>query len=233
MNRIKAFILSFSFIVVSCVFACVILSKNDLLINTQPSDDDFTVIIDAGHGGMDGGTSAADGTVEKDINLSISKKLHYMLSAVGLKSVMLRTDDSLIGDNTLSTIRERKVSDIKTRLSIAQSYSDAVMISVHQNHFSVPKYKGAQVFYSKNNVKSKILALEVQNGIVLNLQNDNTRQIKEVGSNIYLLYNCNLPSIMVECGFLSNPAEAELLKNNNYQKLMAFSIMQGILNYLE
>ncbi len=191
------------------------------------------ILIDAGHGGMDGGTSASDGTLEKDINLSVSKKLDMMLRSFGFKTVMLRTDDSLIGDNTLSTIRARKVSDIKTRLQIAQSYPDSLLISIHQNHYSVEKYSGAQVFYSPKNPGSKLLAQSLQESITQDLQKNNTRQIKSVGTDIYLLYNCDITSVMVECGFMSNRTEAELLKNDYYQKKLAFTIAKGILNYLE
>lgn len=191
------------------------------------------VLVNSPHGGMDGGTSAADGTREKDINLSIAKKLNSILIASGYKTVMLRNDDALIGDNSLSTIRARKVSDIRKRLEIAESYPDSVLISIHQNHYSVPKYSGAQVFYSTNSPESKILAQSVQQSVVEELQPDNSRKIKPVGSNIYLLYNCTIPAIMVECGFLSNINEAEKLKTDSYQTQMALSIMQGITDYLE
>lgn len=209
-----------------------IADKTDL-VSVSPENKGFYIIVDAGHGGMDGGTSAADGTKEKDINLSIARKLNLLLVASGYKTVMLRNDDALIGDNSLSTIRARKVSDIRKRLEVAESYPESILVSIHQNYYSVPKYSGAQVFYSTNSPKSKILAQSIQDSVVNGLQPDNNRKIKSVGSDIYLLYNCTLPAVMVECGFMSNESEAEKLKTDSYQTQMALSIMQGILNYLE
>lgn len=215
-----------------CLLLTRIADKTDL-VSASPENKGFYIIVDAGHGGMDGGTSAADGTKEKDINLSIARKLNLLLVASGYKTVMLRNDDALIGDNSLSTIRARKVSDIRKRLEVAESYPESILVSIHQNYYSVPKYSGAQVFYSTNSPKSKILAQSIQDSVVNGLQPDNNRKIKAVGSDIYLLYNCTLPAVMVECGFMSNESEAEKLKTDSYQTQMALSIMQGILNYLE
>ena len=195
--------------------------------------DGFSVIVDPGHGGEDGGASAADGTLEKTINLQIAKKLVSMLNACGYQTILLRESDSLIGDNSLPTMRQRKVSDIRRRLSAVEMNPDSLLISIHQNHFSEIKYSGAQVFYSGNDPRSRLLADSIQDAVVTRLQPENTREIKKSGSNIYLLYHCKTPAVMVECGFLSNPAEAEKLKDEAYQKEMAFSVMCGILNYLE
>lgn len=231
MRRIIVCTLSLSVILAICFLAGTF-NELSSKSSVQPNSGLF-ILIDAGHGGMDGGTSAADGTLEKDINLSIAKKLDCMLKAAGFNTVMLRTTDELIGDNSLSTIRARKVSDIKTRLEIAQSYPDSILVSIHQNHYSVEKYNGAQVFYSPNLLESRLIAQSVQDAVVNNIQPFNVRQIKQSGSNIYLLYNCRIPSIMVECGFLSNTEESQKLKNDEYQKQMSFSILNGILNYLE
>lgn len=209
---------------------------NSSIINVASdftSGDLPTVIIDAGHGGEDGGTSSADGLLEKSINLSVANKLATMLELSGYKVLLTRTDDEQIGDNSLPTIRQRKISDIKTRLSIAQAYPQALFVSIHQNHYSQAKYRGTQVFYSSKSYKSKFLAQNIQSSFVRMLQPDNEREIKEVGSNIYLLYNCTNTSVMVECGFMSNPEEAELLNTEEYQKKIALSIMCGIISFLE
>ncbi len=232
MKRIFIGLVSLVFIFGCCLFLSHLYNKTES-VSSSAENRGLYIILDAGHGGMDSGTSAADGTREKDINLSIAKKLNSMLIASGYKTVMLRNDDALIGDNSLSTVRARKVSDIRKRLEIAESYPDSVLISIHQNHYSVPKYSGTQVFYSTNSPESKILAQSVQQSVVEELQPDNSRKIKPVGSNIYLLYNCTIPSIMVECGFLTNVNEAEKLKTDSYQTQMALSIMQGITDYLE
>lgn len=192
-----------------------------------------TVIIDAGHGGEDGGTSSADGLLEKDINLKIALKLRSMLELLGYKTILTRDEDEQLGDLSLSTIKQRKISDIRTRLKITEDNPDAIFISIHQNHYSSPKYSGLQAFYSPKNPESRMLAEFVQKSAVDLIQPHNTRSVKEIGSNIYLLYNIKLPSVMVECGFLSNPQEASMLADEGYQSKIAFSVLCGIQKYAE
>ena len=232
MKRLLIGVFSVCTVLLCCAVSAFVNNKSDTA-SANPADEGLYIIIDAGHGGMDSGTCAADGTREKDINLSVANKLNSFLLASGYKTVMLRCSDELIGDNSLSTVRARKVSDIRKRLEIAESYPDSVLISIHQNYYSVPKYSGAQVFYSPNSPKSSVLAQSVQDSIVASLQPENNRKVKAVGTNIYLLYNCTRPAIMVECGFLSNTQETEKLKTDSYHTQMALSIMQGIINYLE
>ncbi len=190
-----------------------------------------TVIIDAGHGGIDGGTSADDGTVEKDINLQIAHKLNNILQAMGVKTVMTRTEDVSIHDENAKTIRQQKVSDLKNRLNIINNTDNAVYVSIHQNHYSSAKYKGAQIFYSKNNMLSHTLAESIRLPIVSYLQTDNTREIKQSGTEIYLLNNAKTPAVMVECGFLSNKDDTMNLKDEKYQQKLAFAIAIGITDY--
>ncbi len=191
-----------------------------------------TVIIDAGHGGPDGGTSADDGTLEKDLNLQIAKKVNSVLESMGVKTVMIRTEDISVHDNSASTIREKKVSDIKNRLKVINGTEDSVFVSIHQNHFSQSKYNGTQVFYSKNNPHSQLLADSIRQSVISVLQPENSREIKQSGSDIYLLYHAESPSVMVECGFLSNYEESEKLKNENYQQKLAFLISLGIMEFI-
>lgn len=190
-----------------------------------------TVIVDAGHGGPDGGTSAADGTLEKDINLQIAIKLNDMLKAMGVETVMIRDTDISIHNETANTIRQKKVSDLKNRLNIINNSENAVFVSIHQNHFSDSKYSGTQVFYSKNNSLSASLADSIRHSVISYLQLDNTREIKPSGTEIYLLYHAQIPAVMVECGFLSNAKETENLKNEEYQRKIAFLIAVGIVDY--
>lgn len=191
-----------------------------------------TVIIDAGHGGPDGGTSADDGTLEKDINLHIALMLSEALNAMGVETKMTRTDDISIHNSTAKTIREKKVSDIKNRLKIINETDNSIFVSIHQNHFSVSKYNGTQVFYSKNNPLSKSLANSIRQPIITYLQPENSREIKESGSEIYLLHHAQKPAVMIECGFLSNFEETQKLKDKSYQKKLAFLIAIGIFDYL-
>ncbi len=188
------------------------------------------IIIDAGHGGEDGGAVANDGTVEKDLNLEIALKLNDILSIMGYKTHLIRSTDTAI-HTTGDTIRQRKISDIKNRFSIMNQYDKCLYISIHQNKFSDTSVHGAQTFYSPNNDESKILADFVQKSISSQLQKNNNRVIKKSGTDIYLLYNATKPTIMVECGFISNIDELNNLKNNNYQNKMAICIAYGIINY--
>ena len=129
-------------------------------------------------------------------------------------------------------MREKKVSDIRNRMNIMLKYPNSIFLSIHQNHFSQSKYHGAQVFYSKNDPQSKVIAEYIQNAIVEKLQNENTRKIKPSGTEIYLLYHAKSPAVMVECGFLSNGGEAQLLNDEQYQKKMAVAIVDGVIKYL-
>ncbi len=203
-------------------------SAIDASTNNEPFK---TVIIDAGHGSPDGGTSAEDGTLEKDLNLEISYKLNDILQSMGIETVMTRTDDNSIHDDNAETIRQKKVSDLKNRLSIINNTDDALFVSIHQNHFSSSEYSGAQVFYSKNNPLSRKLAESIRLSIISCLQKSNTREIKQSGSEIYLLNNALAPAVMVECGFLSNWAETQKLKDEVYQQELAFAIAIGISDY--
>lgn len=191
-----------------------------------------TVVIDAGHGGVDGGTSAADGTLEKDINLRIAHKLNNVLQSFGVETVMTRTEDISIHDADAKTIRQKKGSDIKNRLDIINNTDNAIYVSIHQNHYSDSIYSGTQVFYSKNKPDSEILANRIRNAVVSSLQKDNTREIKPSGKEIYLLNNAQVPAVMVECGFMSNKEEAKLLINENYQQKLAFIIAIGICDFI-
>lgn len=191
------------------------------------------IIIDPGHGGEDGGTVSSSGIVEKDINLSICLKIDNLLKLYGFDTLMTRNDDRLIYDSDCKTTREKKVSDIHNRMSIVEKYPDSIFLSIHQNHFDQSKYCGAQVFYSRNNPESQIIAECIQASVISKLQPENTRLIKPSGTEIYLLYHAKSPAVMVECGFLSNGAEAQLLNDDEYQTKMSAAIVQGILTYLD
>lgn len=194
--------------------------------------NELTLIIDAGHGGIDGGAVGVDGTNEKDINLQIATILNEFLVSYGLKTVMIRTSDCSVNDENAKTVREIKVSDIHNRMKIMNSYENCLFISIHQNSYNSSKYWGTQVFYSPNNEESMQLASSIQNSVVSLLQNNNERQIKKCGKSVYLLYYAKKPAVLVECGFMTNSEELSLLKNEEYQRKMAFSIANGILDYL-
>ncbi len=221
----------------SVILASVFIALSLLYCRIDQASSDFVtqnnlpiIIIDAGHGGEDGGAVAGDGTVEKDLNLEIALKLNVFLSIMGYKTELVRSTDTAIHTNG-ETIRQRKISDIKNRFSLMNKYDNCLYISVHQNKFSDDSIYGAQTFYSPNNVESKILAEFIQKSISSQLQPDNNRVIKKSGTDIYLLYNATKPTVMVECGFVSNKMDLSNLKKPEYQNKMAISIAFGIINY--
>ena len=189
-----------------------------------------TVIIDAGHGGVDGGAQSADGTLEKDINLSVSLMLNDMLRCFGMDTVMTRTKDISIHDENAETIRQKKISDIRNRMKIINDTPDCIFVSIHQNHYTSSKYSGTQVFYSKNDPRSRLLAEHIQSSVVRQIQPDNKREVKPSGTEIYLLYHSDAPAVLVECGFLSNVEETNKLKTKDYQSRISFAVACGIVD---
>lgn len=190
------------------------------------------IVIDAGHGGEDGGAVADDGTNEKDINLDIALQLNEFFKSSGFKTIMTRDTDKAIYDDGCEDIKSKKVSDMHNRLAIFNKEENSIVISVHQNKFEQKKYSGTQVFYSPNNSNSEILADKIRLSVKGMLQPENEREIKKSDKNIYLLYNCKQPSVIVECGFISNDEELSKLKTEEYQKQIAFSIYCGCLEYI-
>ncbi len=189
--------------------------------------------MDAGHGGEDGGAVGVNGLVEKEINLAIALALADDLKASNFPVVLVRDSDYSVGDQTLSTVAERKRSDTKRRVQLVEETGDCILVSIHQNQFSQSQYKGAQMFYSPNNSESALLAECIRQSVVGSLQPENTRQNKEAGEDIYLLTHCQVPGVIVECGFLSNPEEANLLGQEEYQQDMAAAIYNGIISFVE
>lgn len=187
------------------------------------------ILIDPGHGGADGGASGADGTLEKDLNLAISFPLRDLLTVMGYRVGMTRTEDVMIHTEGTS-LRERKISDIRNRSAMAEKAD--LTVSIHQNKFPQTQYYGTQVFYSGNTAESLALADSVRTQVVQLLQPNNTRQLKRGTSDVYLLHHATRPMILVECGFLSNEAERERLKTQEYQRQMAFAVTAGIITYI-
>lgn len=233
MKRIRfAFLFVFAFAIV--LFALFRYTSQENLSALKASTDrlkDSVIIIDAGHGGVDGGTVARDGTLEKDINLSIALKLNDILRINGIQTRLTRAEDISIHDADARTIRQKKISDIHNRLKIIEETENCVFVSIHQNHYTQSKYHGTQVFYSGNHPNSSILADSIQRAVSALLQPENARETKKSGTQIYLLYHAQKPAVMVECGFLSNDSETEQLKTEKYQYQLAVSIYNGILNF--
>ena len=191
-----------------------------------------TVIIDAGHGGEDGGASSASGLVEKDVNLDISLNLFDMLSSCGVKVIMTRTDDRLLYDRNVDFQGRKKKLDLAARLAVANDTDNAIFVSIHMNSYTNPKYSGLQVWYSQNEPSSYTLAELIQTNNRKYLQPYNNRKTKAATSAINLLHNATCPAVLVECGFLSNPDEAALFETEEYKQKVAFILFSSIMEYL-
>lgn len=199
----------------------------------QPEQPAYTVVIDAGHGGEDGGTVGVTGLVEKDLNLDVAKRLSSLLEQNGVRVIMTRTEDVLLYDRNTDYEGRKKVLDLAARQAIGDANPDAIFVSIHANAFSQQQYHGLQIWYSGNNPQSGVLAESIRNETVASLQPDNHRQSKVAGSNIYLLYHLNNPAVLVECGFLSNPAECRALEDEAYRQQLALALCRGIMAYYE
>lgn len=191
-----------------------------------------TVVVDAGHGGEDGGATGVHGELEKDINLAIALELQRLLEQHQFQVVMVRDWDTDLADQNLPTVAQRKRSDLQQRLRLVEESGGCVLLSIHQNFFTESQYSGAQVFYSTNDPRGEALAEAIRASITETLQPENTRQNK-VGEGVYLLEQCQVPAVLVECGFLSNPEEAAALADPDYQKQMAQAIYNGLVRYLK
>ncbi len=197
-------------------------SRDQVAANTIPAGQ-WVIVIDAGHGGEDGGTSNAEGTVlEKDLNLDIAEKLYALLCANGIPCKMTRTADELLYDKSSDYQGRKKQQDLSTRREIAEATENALFLSIHMNSYPAPQYSGLQVWYSANNELSKIVAETIQSNAKSILQPENNRQVKPAGSNIYLLDRLQCPAVLVECGFLSNPEEAQKLSEESYREELAY-----------
>jgi N-acetylmuramoyl-L-alanine amidase len=226
----KAFIVYVILFIAYLTFIVLSFINIDSLADVNSSDiSEPIIVIDAGHGGEDGG-AVANNIVEKDINLSISKKLKDIFKASGFIVITTRDKDKMINTNG-SSLREKKVSDMKNRLELFNKNENNIVVSIHQNKFSQEKYSGTQIFYSDNNPQSETMAEYIRKNIAKLIQPENERTTKPADRSIYLLYNSKVPAVIVECGFISNYIEANKLKDNNYQKKLAFAIYSGVLEF--
>lgn len=190
------------------------------------------IVLDAGHGGIDGGCTSAEGVPEKGINLDILLRLRDLLEINGYEVKVTRDTDRSIHDDGIVGIAEQKSSDMDNRLGIFNETDNAVCLSIHQNQFTDAKYSGAQMFYSNSNRNSEALARALQSRFRELLQPDNNREIKLCGKELFLCYYSENPTVMAECGFLSNPEEAALLSTEDYREKVAFTLYTGISDFV-
>ena len=183
-----------------------------------------TVIIDPGHGGIDVGAVGIDGSLEKNINLSISLDLYDFLMVSGINTVLTRDGDYEV----YRAGEQRTKSDLYNRMDYINSVPDSILISIHQNHFENEAEWGTQIWYSPNDEKSPTIADKILNSVKKNIQPENKRINKKSDNSYYILYKAQKPSVMVECGFVSNENENKRLQDKEYQRDMAYSVLAGI-----
>lgn len=231
---VSVFIISALLITASVLLLIYTVTSSVLADSALVSDSPHSVvIIDAGHGGADSGAVGPDGTLEKDLNLSIALKLKEYLEENNTSVILTRKNDDSIHDGDSSTLREKKVSDIHNRMKIMEDTDNCIFVSIHQNSFGQSKYKGTQVFYSPNTDSSVLLAQSIQKSVVNQIQNDNKREIKKCTDSVYLIYNAKKTAVLVECGFMTNSDELALLKSEEYQTELSKAIGDGIIDYLK
>ena len=188
------------------------------------------VLLDAGHGGEDGGAIGGEGTVEKDINLAVMLKLQSLLEQNGCTVITTRTQDISLHNKGDEKSGNRKMSDLNNRKTMPEEYDADIFVSIHMNTFPDKKYSGAQVFYAESN-GSKELAECIQGELKAQVDNGNQREVKDAAGNIYILADAKIPSVVAECGFLSNTDEENKLISDEYQQKLAFAIYCGIIKY--
>ena len=224
MKRTIALILFLVVLFIS--FIPVIMGKyQESLDNSQRS---VTVVLDAGHGGIDGGASSASGIVEKEVVLSVSQKVEDYLRMQGINVILTRDGDY---DLASPDAKPRKTEDLSKRVQIMNNQENGIVVSIHANAIGNSSWSGAQTFYDPKSLENKQLATAIMNSMKNNLETT-TREAKSISS-LFILKNSNVPSTLVEIGFLSNPEEAEKLNTESYQDEIAYAIYEGILYYLD
>ncbi len=190
------------------------------------------VVIDAGHGGEDGGAVAEDGTVESGINLAIARDLEELLRFLGCKTKMTRTEDAAIYSDGAKSLREKKASDLKNRVALVNETPDAVLLSIHQNSLPASRsVHGAQAFYART-AGSEELAEAIQCALNAAINPENEKSRKAIDKTVYLMKNINCSAVLVECGFLSNAAETARLQKPKHQTRLAVAMAAGLLSGL-
>lgn len=213
--------------------AMLFLSKEAAMARTEYVSQNVVqekrcIVIDVGHGGFDPGKVGITGCYEKDINLQIAEKLKVFLEMENIEVVLTRDDDSGLYSETDSN---KKTTDMRNRVSLIEEVNPALTVSIHQNSYSDESIKGAQTFYYSGSEESEELAGIIQARLVNTLDKENHRKEKSNDS-YYILKNTSCPTVIVECGFLSNTQECKMLETDYYQEKVAWAIYMGIMQYL-
>ncbi len=198
-------------------------------VQTTPISREHCFVIDAGHGGIDGGATSCTGVLESTLNLEIAIRLNSLMHFLGYETVMIRDTDTSVYTQG-NTIAAQKVSDLKERVRIVNETQGAVLISIHQNTFADRRFDGAQVFYGADE-QSRALAVQLQSAIAATINPGSSRKSK-TAKGIYLMEHITQPGVLIECGFLSNPEEEARLRSADYQKKLCCVIASSVVNSL-
>lgn len=224
-------ILCFVFVSIGTYAVITTQNSNSVKVNALPITNKI-IVIDAGHGKPDEGAVGFNGTTEEAITLSIALKLQKYIEQSGAKVILTRSDENGIYSLDSKSIRNKKVSDIKNRVDIGNNSDADIFISIHLNKFPSEIYKGWQTFYQKSNENSKNLAKYIQDDLSKNIEFKNNRIPMPI-SDIYIMEHVKIPTVIIECGFLSNPQEAEMLKGEDYQNKLSWGIFVAIQDYFQ
>lgn len=200
-----------------------------VMAESQPIERETCIVIDAGHGGIDGGATSCTGRLESAYNLEISMRLNDLFHLLGYDTRMIRTTDTSVYTKG-ETIAQQKVSDLKERVRIVNETENALLLSIHQNNFSDGRYSGAQVFYAQTE-GSEELAKLLQTALVESLNPGSNRKSKK-SDGVYLMEHIERTGVLVECGFLSNPEEEARLRDPEYQRKLCCVIAATVSSFL-
>ena len=188
------------------------------------------LILDAGHGGEDGGAVSVTGVPESGVNLEIVRKLDALFGFCGVAPILLRSEDVSLHDPNADTLRKKKVSDLHNRVAAIEAVENALVISIHQNTFPDPAYHGAQVFYREEE-ESMALAAAIQTSLRKGIDPENGREPSKIADTVYLMKHITCPAVLIECGFLSNAQEEAKLRQGGYQTQIGLCIASAVLQY--
>ena len=230
-KRITLIITSIFIAIFVFIFSTDDLQKQNNYIDTVSLPvTEKVIVLDAGHGIPDEGAQSSKGTTEAESNLKIALKLQNLLEQSGSTVILTRSDENAIYDIDSKTLRQKKISDIHNRVKIGNESSADIFVSIHLNKIPQSQYDGWQTFYKEGNEQGAKLAKEIQNSLNETIEKDNNRIAKSI-DNVYIIKHVEIPTTIVECGFLSNPDEEQLLLNDDYQNKLAWGIYNGIINY--
>ena len=232
-------------IIISCILVSLFAFSIQMTMGTRPSVKNEssntvettstpvsgkTVVLDAGHGVPDEGAESSNGTTEAETNLKITLKVQNLLEQSGCTVILTRSDENAIYDLDSTTLRQKKISDIHNRVKIGNESSADIFVSIHLNKIPQQQYYGWQCFYKDGNEQSNKLAKSIQENLNKSIQKENNRVAMKI-DNIYIIKHVEIPTAVVECGFLSNPEEEQQLLDDAYQNRLAWGIYNGIINY--